>query len=189
MSLTKVADSAEPFTVADAKTHLRETLVDATNDAYITGLITVVRQAAEERLERSLLETVWKLTLDAFPAVIVLERPPIQSVEWVKYVDSDGELQTLATTEYQVDIAKEPGRVMPAYGKLWPVTRPQLGAVTVQFKAGYASAAAIPTPIIQWMKLALWELYDHRSRSSERPALPNGFADQLLSMGQTVWSV
>lgn len=189
MSLTKITDSVEPFDVNAAKAHLRETLVDAANDAYIATLITTVRQAAEERIERSLLETVWRLTLDAFPCVILLERPPIQSVQWVKYVDSAGTLQTLATNAYQVDLAKEPGRIAPAYNLLWPVTRPQFGAVTVQFTAGYASAAAIPKPIIHWMKLALTDLYKNRGRSNDAAMVPQGFAEELLAVGNTVWSV
>jgi uncharacterized phiE125 gp8 family phage protein len=188
MSLTKVTDAAsEPLTLADAKTHLRETLSDATNDAYITSLIKIARQAAEDRSAQTLLQTTWLRTLDAFPCLIELERPPFISIDWIKYVDSAGALQTLASSEYQVDLSGTRARIAPAYGKSWP-TRSQLAAVTVQYKSGYAAAGNIPTPIVHWIKLAIADMYNRRERSAEQPAVPQGFAEELLAMGNTVWS-
>lgn len=191
MSLTKITDATdEPVSTIDAKFHLRETWADAGNDAYIDGLVKVARQTAEGRLGRTLLETTWLLTQDTFGCFIVLERPPIIAVDWVKYVDANGTLQTLDPAQYQVSTAREPGRIAPAYGKVWPQTRWQMDAVQVQYTAGYADVDAIPVNIIHWIKLALTELYTNRSRSSERPSLPNNFADELLlGAGDTVWSV
>jgi uncharacterized phiE125 gp8 family phage protein len=190
---TKVTDAtSEPFDAAEAKVHLRETLVSTSNDAYITALIKVARQAAEERTGRTLLETTWRLNLDCFPrlnAAIVLEHPPAISVTSVKYVDTAGVQQTLDASAYQVAIARDPGRIVPAYGTVWPSTRWQPEAVEVIYKAGYANADKIPEGIIHWMKLAVAEMYSNRSRSGERPAVPHGFAEELLSFGNTAWSV
>lgn len=185
----KVTDATtEPFDVAAAKPHLRETLVNTSNDAYIGTLIKVARQTAEERSGRTMLETTWRLSFDCFPRVIALEHPPIISVESVKYVDSAGAWQTLDPSLYQVAIAREPGRIVPAYGAVWPPTRPQAEAVEVIYKAGYANTDAIPQGIVHWMKLAVAEMYENRSRSSDRPVVPQGFAEQLLDCGNTVWS-
>lgn len=191
MSLIKITDATtEPFELAAVKVHLHETLVDTDNDALITRLIKVARQAAEERTERTLLATTWQIKLDAFPCVIALERPPVVSVAWLKYIDAAGTLQTLDSAAYQVDIAKEPGRVAPAYGYSWPATRLQTyGAVSLQYTAGYANAAAIPEQIRQWILLAITEMYENRARSAERPTVPHEFAESLLTGGNTVWSV
>jgi uncharacterized phiE125 gp8 family phage protein len=188
MTITKVTDATvEPLTLAQAKAHLREDLVDTDNDSYITSLITVARTAAENRLQRTLLQTTWLLTQDGFDAALKLQMPRIISVEWLKYVDADGVLRTLDAAGYLVDTASEPGRVVPAYGTSWPATRCQPGAVTVQYKAGYGTAAAaVPGPIVSWIKLALTDLYERRGRSAEKPALPQDFADGLLD-AYKVW--
>jgi len=191
MSLTKITDATtEPFDAAAVKVHLHETLVDTANDALITRLIKVARTAAEERTERTLLATTWQLNFDTFPAVITLERPPIVSVAWIKYIDAAGTLQTLDPALYQVDIAKQPGRISPVYGQYWPQTRPcTFGAVTVRYTAGYADAASVPETVRQWILLAVSEMYELRNRSAERPTVPHDFADYLLTGGNTVWSV
>jgi uncharacterized phiE125 gp8 family phage protein len=164
-----------------------------------------VRTEAENALQRSLITTTWLITLDAFPrcksgypplypptvagispwqrsGVIELPKPPIQSVDWVKYVDTNGVLQTLDPSAYVLVAAREPGELWPAFGTSWPVTRDQAGAVTVQFKAGYgADATNVPTPIIHWCKLALTELYEGRRLASDEGALGT-FAQGLLDV-------
>ncbi|RYF02368.1 MAG: hypothetical protein EOO32_00155 [Comamonadaceae bacterium] len=183
MPTIKITDAtAEPFALAEAKTHLRVTLVDPQNDAHIEGLITVARQAAEDRMQRTLLSTTWQLSLQAFPrGAVTLLKPRIQSVENIHYLDVEGVQQTLPANAYVLDTASEAGQLAPTPGSAWPATRPQPGAVRITYVAGYASADEIPKPIVQWIKLALTDLYVSRSRSSERPALPQDFADGLLA--------
>ena len=68
MPTIKVTDATvEPITLAQAKAHLREEQDETHNDLLISSLITVARQAAEDRLQRTLIETTWLRTLDAFP--------------------------------------------------------------------------------------------------------------------------
>lgn len=206
MSIDKVTDATvEPFTLADAKAHLRETLTDAGNDTLITALITVARTAAEERLHRTLLQTTWLYSEDKFPGgfypgngllahpiqfsatdrhrnAIVLEYPPILSIDWVKYYDASGVLQTLDSALYLADIGQSRAALMPAPGAQWPVTQRRINAVQVQYKAGYGTTAdKVPPPIVQWCKLALGDLYNQRRRSASSPVVPQDFADGLLA--------
>lgn len=184
MPTIKITDAAaEPVTLAIAKGHLKEDLVDATNDAYITTLITVARQACEERLQRTLLTTTWLRSESGFHrACIPLAFPRIQSIDWVKYVAEDGTLTTLDPAAYELEATHEPGLLLPAYGLAWPAARARPGAVKVQYKAGYGdTAASLPKPIAQWILLALTDLYENRGRSGERPMLPHDFADGLIS--------
>lgn len=185
MPTIKITDATtEPVTLVQAKTHLREEQDETHNDLLITSLITVARQAAEDRLQRTLIDTTWLRSMDAFPrggGCIGLNMPRVLSVEWVKYLAPDGKLTTLAPAAYELDPTAEPALLMPAYGTCWPATRQRPGAVQVQYKAGYgAVAAAVPKPIVQWILLALAELFENRSRSAERPVLPQQFADGLL---------
>jgi hypothetical protein len=74
---------------------------------------------------------------------IFLPFPPLVSVDSIKYVDdATGTQTTLAASEYSVDAVSEPARITPAYGKSWPATRNQAGAVEVTFTAGYATQVA-----------------------------------------------
>lgn len=186
MTTIKITDATvEPLTLQEAKIHLNETLDDAGNDAYISALITVARQAAEDRLQRTMLQTTLQCVLPGFPCgggPIRLHRPGILAVEWVKYLDTDGVQRTLAPTEYTLQPGSEPGLLWPAYGKGWPAHRSQPGAVLVQYQAGYGTtAAAVPAPIVHWIKLVLSDLYENRARSSDRPAVPQDFAEGLLN--------
>lgn len=190
MTTTRITDAAvEPLSVDQAKRHLREDLDDAGNDEDIAAMIVAARMAAEDRLQRALVQSTWRLTLDAFPAVIELAMGRIISVDSVQYVDADGALQTLDTAAWLADLTSEPGRVVPAYGLSWPATRAEPGAVRVTYKAGYGTtAAAVPAPVVHWIKLALTDLYEQRSRSAERPAVPMQFADGLLD-AYKCWSL
>lgn len=193
MPTIKIIDATvEPLTLAEAKAHLRETQTETHNDLLISGLITVARQAAEDRLQRTLLTTTWLRTLDRFPACgghVELYMPRVIAVTQVKYVAPDGANPTLDPAAYELEPTAEPGLLLPAHGTSWPATRVRPGAVQIQYTAGYgATADKIPKPIVQWIKLALTDLYENRGRSAERPALPQEFADGLLDTYK-IWSV
>lgn len=184
MPTIKITDATvEPLTLAEAKAHLRVTLVDQQNDDYITSLIAVARQAAEDRTQRTLLTTTWRLSLQAFPrGAVTLLKPRIQSVQAIVYIDPAGQEQLLPADAFVLDTASEAHQLAPTPGSAWPATRQQPGAVRITYVAGYAAAAEIPTPIVHWIKLALSDLYLNRTRSAERPALPQDFADGLLAV-------
>lgn len=191
MSLNRIgAPVAEPITLAQALTHLKEASDGGANDAYIEDLIVVAREHCERRIDRTLISTQWELSLDAFPDAIMLEMPPIISVQSIVYIDADGNPATLDPVDYQVDTKRKPGWIVPAPDVAWPTTQAgRINAVTVTYTAGHgAAAASVPTPLVQWMKLALTEMYENRSRSGERPMLPHDFADGLLMSGFPVWT-
>jgi len=93
--------------------------------------------------------------------VIRLARPPLQAVLSVQYVDGGGTLQTMPPADYQVDAAQTPGRIGPAHGKVWPVTRLQLAAITIMYRAGYGTADDVPDDIKEAMLLLIshWECH------------------------------
>lgn len=140
------APAAEPLTAAEIKTKVgfgSSEMADADLNALITG----ARTWAEEYCGRAFITQTWEKRLDAFPDAIELARGPAQSVTSVKYIDTDGTLQTLATSEYGLDDYDQNGLVYPLYGKTWPNTRDEPNAVRVQFVVGYGNAAAVPEPI------------------------------------------
>lgn len=167
----------EPVSLAEAKLHLRVDFTD--DDALITSLISAARQAAETLTGRQLVTARWKLVLDSFPGpslmgvpaglpfslpghAILLPKCPVQSVFAIQYLDMASATQTMPPAEYTVDVACEPARITPVFGKTWPIPLPQIGAVWVTFDAGYGAAASVPEGLKSWIKLRVGSLYAHR---------------------------
>lgn len=152
MGLSLATAAAEtPISVAEAKAHAR---VDGTGeDGQFTAWVAAA-VAEGERIAsgRAFVAQTWNWTLDRFPGGPCLELPlaPLVSVASVTYVDDAGVNQTWDSADYQVDTKTTPARLAPVYGGSWPTTRAQtLGAVTIQFIAGWADAASVPNDIKQ----------------------------------------
>lgn len=140
------APAAEPITAAEIITKLGLTTGDVSTtdlDALITG----ARQWAEEYTARAFITQTWELALDVFSAAIEIPKPPVASITSIKYLDTAGIEQTLASTEYSLDDYSQPAWVTLAYGKSWPDIRDVSNAVKVRYVAGYGAAAAVPAPI------------------------------------------
>ena len=170
----------EPVSLAEAKLHLRVDFPD--DDALIVAIIAAARQHAEMLTRRQFITARWKLVLDRFPGAgwmgrtvegagepfslprnaILLPKSPLQAVLGIDYLDTSNVLQTLPDTDYTVDAACEPARITPVFGATWPITLPQIAAVSVLFDAGYGDAAAVPEGIKAWIKLRVGSLYEHR---------------------------
>lgn len=152
--------SSEPITFDEACAHLKADPTESRD--YINGLLSTVREMAEQITGRTLLQKTWRKTLDAFPDAIRLDNPPIIAVTSVKYYDVDGVQQTLSPTSYYVDAESEPGWVVPAPYYCWPVTACEhVNAVEVIYTAGYASADLVPDCVKTWMKVMLRHIYDN----------------------------
>jgi hypothetical protein len=85
-------------------------------------------------------------------------------IDSIKYVDTAGATQTLDPTLYMVDPQSDdnPVRILPAYGKVWPATRYQPNAVTIQFQVGYADAAHVPARIKLAIKQTVADWFNNR---------------------------
>jgi hypothetical protein len=94
---------------------------------------------------------------------IYLPNPPLQSVDSIKYMDTNNVQQTLtAGTDYFVDIYSEPARILPANSKTWPSTINQINAIEVAFTCGYGVANAVPQAIKNWMLMRMGAMYENR---------------------------
>lgn len=148
------------------KRHLRIDADDTDFDDLLAELIRAAREAVEHDADVCLLTQSWELTLDSFPSssdtAIELPKRPAQSVTSISYVDTNGDTQTWDEDEYQVDVSStvRRGRVRPAYGMDWPTTRDQLGAVRIEFVAGYGDTAA-DVPRLLKQAMLLWIAASH----------------------------
>lgn len=132
-----------PLSLIEIKHHLKlsETVVD--DDAEIDA----IQAAVVEQVERDvadglcLLTQTWKQYEDDWPMEIELQRGPVQSITSIEYVDGDGNPQTLASSEYQSELTRQPpdrAVIKTAYQKSWPTIRTGVyNPITITFVAGY----------------------------------------------------
>lgn len=175
--------------IADASLGAAVPSENTTGDAQISRHIKSARQEAEKRLRRYLVTQTLDAYFDKFPGYDesrrrMIKLPPLQSVESITYIDSDGVEQTLDASRYQVDaIGSSIGRILPAYGYDWPSTRDQMNAVKVRFVAGYGAASAVPEPIKDWIKMRAKQKYDQPDAAivgANISEMPRQFVDGLL---------
>lgn len=182
----------EPVTLSEVKLHLRVDHDD--EDALLTNLIKVARELVEDGTWRALLTQTWELRLDHWPRMpLEMPKPPLQSIVSIKYLDSDGMENTVASSVYDVDTYSEPGRLFFKKGQSWPsTTLYERGAVRIQFKSGWLAATNVPYKIKAAILLLVGHYYENREEviisSGLTPVeLPKGVNSLLAS--EKVWKV
>ena len=145
------------------KTHLRVDHDD--ENELLKSACAAAFDFVESLAWRQLLAATLTLRLDRFDALpcgtILLPRSPARAVDSIEYLDADGVSQTLAATEYDVDLNSEPARIRPV--DRWPATYCKPNAVTIQFQAGYDSHDDIPALLLHAVKLVIADFYEHRT--------------------------
>lgn len=154
-----------PVTLDEAKLHLR--VVTTTEDQYINALCLAATAYAEKFQNRTFVSRERVMVLDKFPTVIRPLHPPLVSVTSIVYVDTNGDDQTLASSNYRIDVVTEPGRITTAYNVSWPDIRMVTNAITITYLAGYGKAAAVPDNVKHAIKLLVGHMYEHREAASE----------------------
>ena len=149
----------QPVTIADAKSFAR---VEFSNDdSIVAGLIAEATEYAEtatartiacrvrsvyyqgfltsggyfNRLIRSIGPNPW--WLPTAQGIMQIRQPPVQAIMNIQYVDpSSGTLLEIYSPQI-IASTGTPGRVMPTYGAVWPLARPQIDAVIFTICFGY----------------------------------------------------
>lgn len=165
----KTAPAAEPLTRAQC--YLQERLTPTGSplahpeDVLIDLYIASIRQWFETKTRRALITQTWTMTMDGFPSVGFIEIPKrkLQSIASIKYIDEDGNQQTWDNSLYEVDIISDPGRVQPIEDETYPSTKATLGAVEIEFVAGYGAAGTdVNQTLILAMLLTFGHIYQNR---------------------------
>ncbi len=90
--------------LADVKQHLA--LDGTTEDSRITSLIWAADSLLQQQTSRAFVSQVWTYSRCSFSQRLELSKPPLVSVDSVKYYDSDNVLQTVSTSAYLVHIVE-----------------------------------------------------------------------------------
>lgn len=184
--------SVEPVTLAEAKAFLRVDISD--DDALIAALITAARGACERFTGRALVTQTWTLFRDDWPgsagatngvlegahsgpfvtgrgAAIEVPRPPLLSIVHVKTYDDTDTATVWPASNYLVDTASEPGRLIARTGAALPEATRTAAGIEIRFVAGYApdeSASPsdlvgnIPGDLLEGIRRLVAYLYENR---------------------------
>lgn len=163
-SINHSSPSVSALTLAYARLHIRS--LGTADDTLIQVYINAAASYFEEQTGRQLLTATREAWLNAFPFVgasggyarIELPKPPLQGVTSVKYIDSDGTLQSfvggsplanLYTISAPVGPYAARGFVEPLYGGRWPTARAETGSVRIRYTCGYGNTMTDIPPLIR----------------------------------------
>lgn len=135
--------------------------------------ISAAREEAEDLSGEVLMPQTWEQTFDAFPSLgasLELLKKPVISVASIKYVDTDGALQTFGTLDGSPETIQEytvhRDNVQPTidlvHGYRWPLTASVKNAIVVQYQAGYSDPCEIPYKVRAGMLLAVGFFHEFR---------------------------
>jgi uncharacterized phiE125 gp8 family phage protein len=156
----------EPVTLAEVQKHLR--LEGGDEDELINQLIVTARRKAETYCARSFINTTWIWYLAWFEDEMIVPIGSLSSVTNIKYLDTDGNEQTLATAVYQVDSIDRVGRVLLDDAQSWPsVHAVKANPIYITYVAGYgAPVATVPDAIKDAILRIIGTLYEAREDCS-----------------------
>lgn len=166
--------------MAEAKETLRIEMDDTALDATIAIWIKGITAHAEHETGGAFVNRPVRLALDSFHDALRLDRSPAFSVEAVRYMDVDGQMQTLDPTDYYVDKVTRPAYIVPARGKAWPATADHVNAVVVEYTSGYGpDHTTVPDAANLYILARLAELFDPAAREFKETQA-SAFVGKLL---------
>jgi uncharacterized phiE125 gp8 family phage protein len=157
----KTGPATTAISLAEAKAFLRVDSDYDDDDSYITSLIGVATNVVEQFTRRRLITQTYNIYYDEFPPYMDLQVGNVASVTHVKYYDTDNTLQTLDTSQYDVDIRVKPGRIYQAEDGNFPDTYERANSVEVEFVVGSA-ASDVEDAIKQGMFIVIGRYYENR---------------------------
>ena len=179
-SILLTGPAAEPVTLAEAKLFLRVEHDD--DDDLIEALIAGSRIHVEAQTRRALITQTWRLTRDAWPdnGRLGVLPVPLASLVAARTYDAAGTAHTIDTAVFTLDKASAPALLAFMPGAL-PAPGRAAAGIEVDITAGYgASAASVPEPLRQAIRLLVAHWYDNRGLvGSEAAMLPASVAALL----------
>lgn len=177
--LPTIADTPpaeEPVSLAEARAQLHVDVGDTDFDTEFTIYIKAAREHAEEITGTKFITQTVLMQADSFCALKRLPMAPLQSIESITYLDSDGAEQTLDPAVYRAVLADMRPSIQLKVGQSWPGLQCTPDAVRVTAIAGYGDAAAVPAKAKQAMLLMVGDWNRNREDSApvELESIPHG---------------
>jgi uncharacterized phiE125 gp8 family phage protein len=203
----RIEDSTEDQVVTDLITAARQYVENRTGRALITQTWQLTDDGFPSLWWKTIQNTAFRRTpqilgmpIPVWPAnpmaltaaqEIAIPMPPLQSVVSVQYVDTNGNMQLLPPTQYQVDNTDVVGRLAPSVGNVWPITQiGQYNAASVIFKAGYGDAETdVPLALRRVIRALVGVFYATRELTTPvtQKVVPVGGVDSVIQQYRAQW--
>lgn len=156
--------TAEPVTLAEAKTHLNLRQTFTTHDDMIQRIIQAAREWCEQYSGRVFAQRTVTEYWDCWPACYIeLQKTPVLAVSGVQYYDdSTGALTTFAASAYYEDLVSEPARLVYNDDISLPSLDDRPNVVQATYVTGYAAISNVPAAIKQAILLLVGFYYENR---------------------------
>jgi len=159
MGIKVITPASAVLTLAQMRLHLRLVGDPHPEDALLLSNLAAAAHFAEHYTGRSIGVQTLELALDAFPSgAIQLKQGPVTSIISIKYIDSAGVEQTLASTFYALDDYGIENWAIPVDG--WRDTGSAANAVKIRYVAGN-----VPPAVQAALLLTVGELYENREQA------------------------
>lgn len=163
VTLTKPTVVTPEF-LALVKEHLRYAYTGDNEDDYLTLLINIAYNYAEQYTKRTLLTTEFKTFRDTFQdCCFVLRRSPAQSVTLIQYVE-DNIWKTVPDTDYYVTQEQFFARILRTKDAKWDYKNdPRQQSIEITFNAGYGDVYTdIPSDLLMGLLQHISKLFESR---------------------------
>ncbi|WP_417848374.1 head-tail connector protein [Thalassoglobus sp.] len=146
-----------PISVADLKTHMR--ITHSADDDYITDLAWMAYAWIEREADITISETSYSLVLSQFDPVVIIPKPPVQSLDSLTYYDTDNQSQSLSvgTDFYLVNSTKQAAMLTPV--ERWPSVFDRPDAINIEFTC---ESDPVPHQVPHLMRLLVGAAYEFR---------------------------
>jgi uncharacterized phiE125 gp8 family phage protein len=154
----------EPVALADAKKWLK--LETSDDDDVIGALITAARLMVEAQIRRMLITQTWRLIYDRWPSSRLIKLPlaPFQSLIAMRVYDANGTAQAVSSSLYYVDSVPDAARII--FGAPPPTPGRATAGIEIDVIVGYgATAASVPEPLRQAIRMLVTDWYENRGDS------------------------
>lgn len=160
MGIKVITPAAAVLTLAQLRLHVRVIGDPHPEDSLLLEKLAAAVQYAEHYTGRSIGSQTLELALDAFPSgPIQLKQGPVVSITSIKYIDSAGVEQTLASTFYALDDYSLENWAIPT--DVWRATSTVANAVKVRYVAGN-----VPPAVQSALLLTVADLYENREQTT-----------------------
>lgn len=185
MALKQIEPPAlEPVSLDEAKLYLR--VDNSAEDDAITLLIAAACGLFERETGLILIRQSWQLTLDKWPVRsadshrrVYLPLRPILALSSL-VVSVGGEAVNIPETDYHLDPAAEPPRLVELVAGLWPKPDVPAAGITIDFDAGFGDGVDdAPAPLRLVVLKLIAEAYENRGVVEPGAALTPGVIDLL----------
>lgn len=174
--------AVEPVTLDEAKAHVR--ITGSSEDVLLSSLLLTSRLHVEAALSLALIAQTWTLLLDRWPRGDTVDIPlsPLQGVSAVRVKNALGAPVAIAPTNYLVDLASKPPRLVWG-GGVRPDPGVAINGIEIDILAGFgATAASVPAPLKHAILMLTAHWYEHRDPveiGSASARIPDAISDLI----------